>query len=141
MPQVTQSGPRVPDGIPPETKQTILVVLGWLLMMLGLILLLGCTPQNTKPLTYADTITAAEELVITAANTLADAADAGIVSRDSATYQELKEAIIEAAHMIRFAWSAYLDGNQDEAEQWRRAVLELHAKIRPVLVEFTKEGT
>lgn len=140
MPRITYPGPKVPD-MPQETKATIYVVLGWILMMLGLVLLLGCTPQNTKPMTYADTITAAEELVITAANTLADAADAGIVSRDSETYQELKEAIIEASHMIRFAWGAYLEGDQGEAEQWRQAVLELHSKIRPVLVEFTKEGT
>lgn len=140
MPKVTQTGhPGFDLDMPRETKTTIYVVLGWLLMVLGLVLLLGCTPQNTKPMTYADTITAAEELVITAANTLADAADAGMISRESETYQGLKEAIIEASHMVRFSWAAYLDGNQDEAEQWRQAVIGLYGQIRPALAEITKE--
>jgi len=136
--RVTKSGPETVE-IPREVRSAIYLVLGWLLMVIGLSLLLGCAPQNTKPLTYADTITAAEELVITAANTLADAADAGVISRDSAAYRGLKESIIDASQMVRFAWAAYLDGNQDEAEQWRQAIIMLYGQIRPALAEIAKE--
>ncbi len=100
----------------------------------------GCTVQPVQPQTVPGAIGAAEKTLIIGATTLADLADAGVVSRQSDEYRDLVRVLKEARDMVAFAWQAHFDGNDDEAGQWRTQALQLYETIRPKLLELSKRA-
>lgn len=109
-----------------------------LLIMAAAMSQIGCESAPQKPKTVSEAIVAAQTTVTTAANTLADLADAGIVSRESDDYRRIADALLEARDMVSFAWSAYLAGDTSEATQWRNAALSAYARVRPHLEKLAE---
>ena len=66
-----------------------------LLIMAAAMSQIGCESAPQKPKTVSEAIVAAQTTVTTAANTLADLADAGIVSRESDDYRRIADALLE----------------------------------------------
>ena len=116
----------------------IAFVIVWTLLVA--LLANGCAVQPVQPQTVPQSIGAAEKTLIIGATTLADLADAGLISRDTDEYRDLVGVIKEARDMVAFAWRAHLDGNDNEAGQWRSQALQLYESIRPRLVELSKRA-
>jgi len=98
----------------------------------------GCAVQPVQPQSVPESIAAAERHLIAAAHTLADLADAGVISRDSSGYQEMAAAVREARDLIELAWRAHFAGDADAAGQWRDQSLQLYAALRPRLQDLQR---
>ena len=112
----------------------------WVAILASVALSTGCTATIGHKPTPDDALVQTQATITAAANTLADAADAGIIDRGSKEYAKLKTALIDARDALDFAWEAMLTGKPGEAEQWRRMALDSYAKVRPRLIELQKQG-
>ena len=118
------------------TAYPIAFVIVWTLLVS--VLANGCAVQPVQSQSVPQSISTAEKTLIIGATTLADLADAGVISRDSPEYADLAAVIKEARDMIAFAWRAHLQGNDAEAGQWRDQALILYERIRPKLLELRR---
>lgn len=105
----------------------------WLLVAL----LAGCTQQAAQP-DLLDTLTAAENTVTAAANSLADARDAGVISATSEDYQRMALRLLEADEALDVMWRAYATGDLGTAAQRRDFALSVYREIRPTLVKYAE---
>lgn len=110
----------------------------FLFSVLLIVILSGCQTRETAPVTFEDILAQTTAELTAAANTLADARDAGIVSADSETYQTAKLILLDAQTYIELAWQYYADGDMTEAKQARQFALANYQTIRPKLVEYQK---
>lgn len=111
------------------------VLFSWVAILILLSWLVGCATVN-KTITPEEALGQTQASLIAAINTLADAADAGIVSRDSDEYKQAKSMLKDARDAMEFAWAALLEGKPREAESWRRYALNQYTKLRPQLAAY-----
>lgn len=99
--------------------------------------LAGCAQLPAQP-DLLDTLTAAENTVTAAANTLADARDAGIVAATSDDYQRVALRLLDADEALDIMWRAYATGDLGTAAQQRDAALAIYREIRPTLAKYAE---
>lgn len=109
-----------------------------LAMLLIVFSLTACQTNPTDDVTFEDVLSQTTVELTAAANTLADAADAGIVKRDSHGYLTAKAALFEAQTYIELSWQYYADGDLDESHAARRLAVGSYQSVRPILVEYQK---
>lgn len=102
-----------------------------MLTLVGLLAIAGCQP-GTKQDTVDVLISAKAELTA-AANTLADAADAGLISRKNPKYQNAKELLIEAQTTLKQAWALYFEDDIYGADLALVQTRSLYLRVRPIL--------
>lgn len=117
-----------------RNRLLVSVVLAFLLAMLS-----ACQTAPSKPATFGELLTATGAEITAAANTLADARDAGIVSSESEGYQRAKRVLTEASDYIQLAWAYWLEGDTLDAKQARQFAVAGYNTVRPMLVEYQRK--
>jgi hypothetical protein len=101
--------------------------------------LTACASVDTKPEpTPAELLTMTTVELIAAANTVADAADLGIIQRDSQDYRRIKDALLAAHTYIELAWSYHSEGNYADAVAAREQAMDTYLLIRASVVALGK---
>lgn len=99
-------------------------------------LLAGCTTVGERPGGQENPLTALTAEVTAAANTLADAADAGLIHRDSDTYTALKQALETVTVYLELAWSYHAEGKVIDGNLARQQALSAYGPIRGAIVRL-----
>lgn len=97
---------------------------------------LGCQTIEDKPPTFVELLSSTTKNVADAANTLADAADAGIISRESSTYTNLREILLSAQTYIELAWEYYAEGKIADATEARQQAAQAYNIVRAALLRY-----
>lgn len=101
----------------------------------------GCATidRNLSPL---ELLAEGENVVGTAAHTLADSADAGIIERGSDEYDKAAIAILDAGEALDRGWELYASGDVIGAVASREAAMDLYRRlVRPTLVKYSLESS
>ena len=86
-------------------------------------------------------LTKGECFIGMAAHTLANGADAGIVSRDSEEYTDVAVMILDAGQHLDRGWELYMKGDGTGAVISQRMAMELYTRtVRPYLVRHALGG-
>ena len=104
-----------------------------------LLSLASCATVNTStdPLVL---LAQAEKVLGTAAHTLADAGDAGILERGTDDYDKTALALLDAGEYLDKGWALYAAGDVAAALESREAAMALYMKVvRPTLVKYSLE--
>jgi len=125
-----------------NTRQVVLhsgvriTLLTTLVTLLIVFSLTGCPVKPDGPVTFEDVLSQTTIEITAAANTLADARDAGIVDESSETYQNAKTALLEAQLYIELAWAYYAGDELEDAQASRRLAVGSYQAVRPLLVKY-----
>lgn len=98
----------------------------------------GCPTKPTGPVTFEEILSQTTIEITAAANTLADARDAGIVDETSENYLAARAALFDAQAYIELAWSYYAGGEMEDAQASRRLAVGSYQAVRPMLVQYQK---
>jgi hypothetical protein len=101
-------------------------------------LLAGCATGD-RPAGQESPLTALTAEVTAAANTLADAADAGLIRRDSDAYKAIKQALETVWTYLELAWSYHADGKVIDGNLARQQALSAYGPIRGAIVRLRDE--
>lgn len=105
-------------------------------LSLIVITLLSACATTDKPTDFASALAQTTYEITAAANAIADAADAGLISRESRDYQTVKQAFLTASTYLDLAWSYYGEGNYFDAANARQAALAAYLPIREHLLRL-----
>ena len=96
----------------------------------------GCQPGERA--STIEMIVEAESLVVTAANTVADAIQLGRLDPQSETYGRIYQSLQAADKALDAAWVAYRAGDMVGADGSRKVALDAYWAIRPLLLEIAQ---
>ena len=125
---------------PENANRLNLFSLFFSIVVLTLVLSPGCaTVDNTAdPLAL---LAEGENVIGSAAHTLADAADAGVISRDSDDYNKAAVAILDAGEKLDKGWELYAAGDITGALASRANAIALYLQlVRPTLIKYSLEA-
>jgi hypothetical protein len=129
---------RNPPTFTAERVSILKLTLIALVVLSSVYFLAGCQTKPTGPVTFEDILTQSTIEITAAANTLADARDAGIVDPTSERYQKAKASLLDAQTYIELAWTYYAGGELEEAQASRRLAVGSYQIVRPMLVDYQK---
>lgn len=115
----------------------IVLIASWIAAIAVIAILLGGCQPGEKPSTI-DLIVEAENVVATAAETVADAITLGRLDPQSPTYGRIYQGLQAASRALDAAWQAYRAGDMVGADGARRVALDAYMAIRPMLAEVTR---